>query len=161
MIKQCGHYVTFQEVPNEIALTFTITNCPHRCPGCHSSWLQGDIGDALDIDDIKYYIKQYDGAITAICFMGEGSDPEALAKLLKEAKQTGYKVCLYAGEEFIDDVPVIKLLSKEDYPNYLKVGAYKEELGGLDKETTNQRFLKLDSAGFYIDITYHFWKKKE
>lgn len=161
MIKQCGHYITFQEVPNEIALTFTIANCPHRCPGCHSPWLQEDIGDALYIEDIKYYLKQYEGAVTAVCFMGEGSDPEALAQLLKETKETGYKVCLYVGEEFIDDIPVMKYLNKEDWPHYLKTGAYVEKNGPLNSETTNQRMLKLPPDNdFYIDITNWFWKKK-
>lgn len=159
MVKYCGHYVTFQEVPNEISLTFTITNCVHQCPGCHSSWLQGDIGDELTISDIKYYLKQYDGAITCICLMGTGNDPEALAKLLSDVKKLGYKVCLYAGEEFIDDIPAWKHLKMEDWPHYLKVGGYKEELGGLDKETTNQRFLKFDPQGFYIDITNVFWRR--
>lgn len=161
MIKQCGHYVTFQEVPNEIALTFTITNCPHHCQGCHSPWLQEDIGDALYIEDIKYYLSQYDGAVTAVCFMGEGSDPETLAQLLKETKQTGYKVCLYVEEEFIDDIPVFKYLAKEDWPHYLKTGAYVENNGPLNSETTNQRMLKLTPDNdFYIDITNWFWKKK-
>ena len=32
--------ITFQEVPNEISLSFLITGCPLKCKGCHSadSW---------------------------------------------------------------------------------------------------------------------------
>ena len=161
MIKYCGHYVTFQEVPNEVSLTFTISNCVHKCPGCHSSWLQEDIGDELTIRDIRYYVNHYKYGITCICLMGTGNDPEGLAKLLAEIKTLGYKVCLYAGEEFIDDIPAWKYLKTEDWPHYLKVGGYKEDLGGLDKETTNQRFLKLCPPDIYVDITNSFWKKKE
>ena len=30
--------ITFQEVPNEISLSFLIAGCPLRCKGCHSAY---------------------------------------------------------------------------------------------------------------------------
>ena len=48
--------------------------------------------------------------------------------------------------------------------DYLKIGHYDEELGGLDKETTNQRLYKViceDKDGNSLhDITPMFWRKK-
>ena len=39
--------VTLAEVPREISLTLTISNCANRCHGCHSSYLWQDIGNPL------------------------------------------------------------------------------------------------------------------
>ena len=47
--------------------------------------------------------------------------------------------------------------------NYIKLGHYDEKYGGLDKETTNQRFYFVDTdfEGKYIlnDKTHLFWRK--
>ena len=59
MVKYCGHYITVQEVPNEISLVLSIANCPHRCEGCHSPWLQKDFGDELTPDVLSDLIKKY------------------------------------------------------------------------------------------------------
>lgn len=32
--------VTFEEVPTEISLTISISNCRFRCHGCHSAYPQ-------------------------------------------------------------------------------------------------------------------------
>lgn len=158
MVKYCGHYITFQEVPDEVALTFTITNCPNRCEGCHSPWLQEDIGDELTERDIAYFLKQYSGAVTCVCFMGDGNDPAGLNDLILFAKECGLKTCLYSGQE----------IGMKTYPllDYIKTGSYKKELGGLDHPATNQRMWKLsgfdeDGQAVYEDITSWFWKKKE
>ena len=39
--------VTLAEVPREISLTMTISNCANRCHGCHSPYLRKDIGRPL------------------------------------------------------------------------------------------------------------------
>ena len=41
--------------------------------------------------------------------------------------------------------------------DYVKVGPYKEDLGPLNKRTTNQRLYKMVD-GVKIDITERFWK---
>ena len=37
--------VVFLEIPDEICCAINISNCPHRCDGCHSQYLRKDIGD--------------------------------------------------------------------------------------------------------------------
>ncbi len=39
--------VTLAEVPEEISLTLSISNCAFRCHGCHSAYLQRDVGKPL------------------------------------------------------------------------------------------------------------------
>lgn len=154
MIKFCGQYVTFQEVPNEVSLTFSVTNCPYRCEGCHSSWLQGDIGDELTEEDIRYYLKKYNNGITCVCFMGTGGDLSSIKKLVAYVRSLGYKTCVYSGGN-IDEI------KESGSPDYFKEGQYKKELGGLDHQTTNQRMWKKNLEGEYEDITSWFWRKKE
>ena len=47
MLKYVDTKVVFQEIPDEITLAINISNCPCHCPGCHSSYLAEDIGNAL------------------------------------------------------------------------------------------------------------------
>ena len=44
--------VVFLEIPDEICCAINISNCPHRCDGCHSQYLRKDIGDELNKDVI-------------------------------------------------------------------------------------------------------------
>ena len=39
--------IVFAEIPDEITLAINITNCPFRCPDCHSPELQRNIGNNL------------------------------------------------------------------------------------------------------------------
>lgn len=163
MVKCCGHYVTFQEVPNEVSLVFSITNCQHRCPGCYSPWLQEDVGDELTEHDIAYLLMKYSGAVTCVCFMGEGGDPAKLGELIRYVNECGLKTCLYSGRDIDVDLSPYAV-----YPllDYIKTGSYKKEFGGLDRPTTNQKMWRLsgltkDGAAIYDDITSWFWKKKD
>lgn len=158
MVKYCGYYVTFQEVPNEIALVFTISNCLHRCKGCHSPWLQENIGHELTMTVISKLLDQYQGAVTCVCFMGTGSDIPLIKWLVGNLHALGYKTCVYTGS---------LQHSAEDlgFPDYFKEGPYMEMFGGLDRPFTNQRmwkFVCFDDNGhaIYDDITYWFWRKK-
>ena len=47
MLKYSNYEITFAEIPDEISLCINLTNCPHRCVGCHSPWLQKDNGTPL------------------------------------------------------------------------------------------------------------------
>ena len=40
--------IVFSEIPDEITLELGITNCPFNCEGCHSPFLQSDVGEILD-----------------------------------------------------------------------------------------------------------------
>lgn len=154
MIKYSGVYVTFQEVPNEVSLVLTITNCPYRCEGCHSPWLQEDTGDPLTTDALFNMLAYYRDAITCVCFMGDGGDAPLIGEFIGFVHLCGFKACLYTGS---DEMELLRWTC--DKPDYYKVGAYMEALGGLDKPTTNQRMYRLNK-GRYEDITSEFWKEK-
>ena len=46
-LKYVEYAVTMEEVPTEISLTISISNCRFRCHGCHSAYLQQDVGNPL------------------------------------------------------------------------------------------------------------------
>jgi len=161
MLKFTDYMVTFREVPDEISLCINISNCPNRCLGCHSKELWEDIGEELTDEKLCSLIERNEG-ITCICFMGGDSDPKRVEELCKLVK-TKYPfllTCWYSGkkENSID-------LSCLDY---LKLGPYIEQLGGLDCPTTNQRFYEItlnrstdtnyNPEYGLIDITDKFWK---
>ena len=52
--------VTLEEVPTEINLTISISNCRFRCHGCHSAYLQQDIGKPL-LPDLMTLLRRYEG----------------------------------------------------------------------------------------------------
>ena len=70
-------------------------------------------------------------------------------------REHGLKTCLYSGCDSIQ--PFEQFLSLLDY---LKIGHYDEKLGGLDKQTTNQRFYRIEQ-GKLIDETEQFQRRKE
>ena len=48
MVRYHNFDIVFAEIPGETTLAFNITNCPNRCPGCHSPHLTADEGRVLD-----------------------------------------------------------------------------------------------------------------
>ena len=153
MLKYLNTEVVFEEIPDEVALAINITNCPNHCPGCHSPMLRDDIGEVLYGDVLKDMIEENRG-ITCVIFMGEGQDAEHLQFLIEMIRHfwPEMKVGLYTGNE--DVSPYLW-----DNLDYVKLGPYIEELGPLNKETTNQRlYKKLD--GTWVDITSKFWGRK-
>ena len=151
-LKFVDEMVCFQEVPDETTVSFSISNCPHKCKGCHSAYLSEDIGIPL-LDVLESKLEYYFGLITCVLFLG-GDDEyqiDELIKCVEICKEFGVKVALYSGAE---DVPNV-LWSIFDY---IKVGPYVEELGALKDKTTNQRmYKKID--GVWQDITHVFWDK--
>lgn len=173
MIKYVSHAITFEEVPDEVCLTIQVSNCPHRCPGCHSSYLQEDIGEDLE-RDLSALLERYEWRASCVCFMGTGDDMPALRRCVSMAKASGFRACVYTGmemEAFLEAyAPQRNLIdsSFDEVPDYVKTGPYVEALGGLAKETTNQRMLKCtgkivsDVNGpryEYKDVTEKFWKR--
>lgn len=154
MIKYTGAYITFQEVPDEVSLVLTISNCPGRCEGCHSPWLREDIGDDLE-KDLPNLLEKYGDGITCVCFMGEGNDVEALRRCGNSVSLMGLKWAVYSGRDDLD--PSILGL-----PSYIKIGAYKKELGGLSSPITNQRMYKWDVPSLeYVEITHKFLDRRK
>lgn len=153
MIKYQGHSITFQEVPGEVSLVLQIANCPHRCAGCHSPRLREDVGRPL-ANDILGLIACYRDMITCVCFMGEGDDIKALSRFLRVVKAFDLKTCLYSGwGETGELAPLVPLL------DYLKLGPYRQDKGGLTSIGTNQRFYAVVD-GQLNDITHKFQEKR-
>ena len=160
MLKYTGYYITFQEVPNETALVFTISGCTRHCDGCHSPWLQKDIGDDLAEDFMKI-VGEYRDDVTCVCFMGgDDVDPEMLACLIRIARLCGLKTCLYSGAKHDPFAPVFRYLNAGDL-TYWKTGQYRKDLGGLASPSTNQRMYRWNpDRTYYDDITPWFWRKR-
>lgn len=156
MLKYVDVMETFLEVPDEITLAIDISNCPHKCHGCHSAYLQKDIGEELTATALSHLIEQHKG-ITCIAFLGGDGDLYSLLCLIRYIK-THYsiKICWYTGYDELESnqFPTESILLLLDY---LKIGSYKEECGPLASSTTNQSFWKQEN-GIWSNITYKFQK---
>ena len=151
MLKYYNYDIVFQEIPDEVTLAVNITNCPHRCVGCHSPHLHLDIGEVLDENSLDGLLSKYGRQITCVCFMGGDRQPKDVATLATHLHQhTKLKVAWYSGNDILPR-----------YANlfdYVKVGGYKPEFGGLRSRTTNQRLYR-NVNGHSEDITSRFWKQ--
>lgn len=156
MLKYTEAIVGFSEVPEEITLCINISNCPIHCKGCHSPHLWQDIGTELKPVVLSDLIAKNQG-ITCVAFMGGDSNPQEVVNLASWVKNnTELKVCWYSGRDTIGAEIQPKL---HYFIDYLKLGPYVEELGGLDSPTTNQRFfeVKQGTNGTSLkDITFKF-----
>ena len=155
MLKYVNTGIVFQEIPDEVTLAINISNCPCRCPGCHSHYLWEDIGLPLDADAIDAFLQKYGDDITCIAFMGGDADPKAvnqLAQYIHEAHPE-FKVAWYSGR-----IRISGAIKKTDF-DYIKIGPYIKHLGPLKSPTTNQRLYRLTDDGTFEDITSRFWKK--
>ncbi|MFA7115664.1 MAG: anaerobic ribonucleoside-triphosphate reductase activating protein [Bacteroidales bacterium] len=152
-LKYYNYDIVFQEVPDEVALAINITNCPHRCPGCHSPHLQEDIGPVLNEESLSELVDKYAGEISCVCFMGGDANPlavEALAKFTKQVKKI--KTAWYSGSESIPEDMNYKVF------DYIKIGPYIEKYGGLKSKTTNQIYYQILPSGEKKKINNRFWK---
>ena len=157
MLKYVNTGIVFQEIPDEVTLAINISNCPCHCPGCHSHYLWEDIGLPLNAEALDAFVKEYGKNITCIAFMGGDSDPmgvNMLAQYIHE-EHPQYKVAWYSGR-----VRITSAVNKSDF-DYIKVGRYVAELGGLDSLTTNQRMMQRLADGRVRDITARFRTNKK
>ncbi|MBQ3878648.1 MAG: anaerobic ribonucleoside-triphosphate reductase activating protein [Prevotella sp.] len=155
MLKYVNTDVVFQEIPDEVTLAINLSNCPCRCPGCHSQYLWDDIGLPLDTDAIDDFVRKFGADITCIAFMGGDGDPKGvnmLAQYIHE-EHPQFKVAWYSGR-----LRIPREVNKQDF-DYIKVGPYIRHLGPLKSPTTNQRLYRQDEDGNFEDITSRFWKK--
>lgn len=155
MLKYVNTGIVFQEIPDEVTLAINISNCPCRCPGCHSHYLWEDIGQPLDADAIDDFVKKYGKDITCIAFMGGDADPKSVNQLALYIHETypEFKVAWYSGR-----IRITSAICKTDF-NYIKIGPYIKHLGPLKQPTTNQRLYRQMENGEFEDITSRFWKK--
>lgn len=161
-LKYVDTLVSFQEVPNEISLCINFSNCPIRCPGCHSKHLWEDSGITLDVDWLDVLVTQQKGGITCICFMGGDSNPKQINTFAEHVRMSAawnkyyenLKIAWYSGKDSIS-----KDINLRNF-DYIKLGPYIEELGGLDKEGSNQIMYKVDNMRL-TDITHKFREKNK
>lgn len=161
MLKYYDYAITFSEIPDEICLYITITNCPNHCKGCNSPWLSEDIGTPLNWSSLSKIIEDNKG-FSCLVFGGGDNDPDAINNLAKKVKwlYPNIKTAWYSGRDNIP-IPINNL-------DYLKLGPYKEEYGPLNSTTTNQYLYEVylskdvDWWGNPVyrlrDITDKFWK---
>lgn len=155
-LKYIGYSIVFQEVPDEISLVFNVSGCPHKCEGCHSQYLWEDKGRLIS-EDIDLLIKKYNGAITCVCFMGGDHDLNSLQELIYKVKSYNLNVALYSGFQDFDDNHFTSL---KHICDYIKVGPYIKNRGGLNNAQTNQKMFKYNrSSDVWQDITYRFQER--
>lgn len=150
--------VTFSEVPEEVTLCISISECPGTCDGCHSPWLRDNTGESLTKVSV-YELLESNKGVSCICFMGGDGDIESLCPLVEWTKKNypEIKTAWYSGLEELKDNKILQHL------DYLKLGSYKKELGPLNSPTTNQRFYQVIHtpvpSTILVDITHKFWKE--
>ena len=152
--------IVFREIPNEITLAINISECPNKCPSCHSKHLWTDIGKPLNWHSLRELIKKNRG-ISCVCFMGGDGDTLTINHLAESIKNSPIyeylKIGWYSGLSEIPDNIEVKNF------DYIKLGPYIEELGPLNNPNTNQRFYeicridKLPPRFILIDRTKLFW----
>lgn len=143
--------IVLQEVPGEISLALSISGCPLRCKGCHSTeTYPNDFGVELTEKELERLFKKYKH-ISCVLFYGGEWEHINLINFLKIINSKGLKTCLYTGYE-LKDIPD-ELIANLDF---IKVGPYKAELGGLSKKTTNQEFISIKDN--FKNLNYLFNK---
>lgn len=150
MLKYCETGIVFREFPDEVTLAINLSNCPHRCRGCHSTHLQTDCGEELTDAELDRLVSKYGKSITCVGFMGGDGDIESLVHLFRHAKEVhpDVKVGWYSGNENID----VGLYGMYRYIDYIKVGHYDPDKGPLDSTTTNQKLYKKIGTGESDDL---------
>lgn len=148
--------VTFAEIPTEINLCLSISNCDGRCANCHSPELRENIGADVE-ENILAEIDRHP-SITCVCFLGEGkknpnyvNEYKRIVKLIRD-NYPNLRLAIYGGS------PKVQNEWMELF-DYIKVGPYEEDLGPLTSLTTNQRLYRVVNKTFLEDITYMFHYK--
>ena len=143
MLKCYSYDIVCQEIPDEISLAVNISCCPNRCPGCHSPWLWEDAGEPMTEEFLEALIWKYEAAITCFCFMGGDAEPSEIERLAKwvKGKYPHIKTAWYSGNDKIaEGFDILSL-------DFIKIGPFRQELGGLKSPATNQALYMIESDG--------------
>ena len=158
MIKYYNAMVVFEEIPDEITIAINITNCPCHCVGCHSKFLWEDIGKELTFEELERLIEANKG-ITCVCFMGGDATPHEINDLAEKvhlrSEYSNIKIAWYSGRDELSSNINLRFF------NYIKLGHYDDNMGPLNKKTTNQRLYKIGNNVNLEDITYKFWEREK
>lgn len=152
MLKYLDTQVTFQEIPDEISLCIGISQCIFNCKGCHSPHYRDNEGKDLSPEELEILISSHKG-ISAVCFMGGDINPYEVNVLAAHVRKRypNLKVGWYSGDE------TISVFTEYKNFDFIKLGPYKRNRGGLDSKNTNQRFYKVESGGILRNMTHQFW----
>ena len=101
MVRYHNFDIVFAEIPDETTLAINITNCPNRCPGCHSPHLQRDGGERLDAEALQGLLDRYGRSVTCVCFMGGDAAPHEIARLAETVRRScpALRTAWYSGRE--------------------------------------------------------------
>ncbi len=104
--------------------------CPHHCKGCHNpqSWSTND-NEVWDVDELINHIKKISSFKKVTISGGEPFlQKEAVLKICKSLKESGFNIYIYSGyifEDLIKDDISHEILTNVDF---LIDGPFKEEL---------------------------------
>lgn len=156
MLKYLYQQVVFSEIPEEIILAISISGCKIHCKGCHSPELWEDKGTPLTTEELEKLLDDNKG-VTCLLLMGGEADISSLIELFQHSYKK-IKTAWYCGlDEISKDKEAIL-----QYLDYVKIGSYKKDLGGLASLTTNQKLYHLIHEGDSIkkeDVTYKLQHK--
>lgn len=155
-LKYYNYAVTFSEIPDEVCLYITLTNCPNHCPECNSPWLAEDIGTELTWNGLNRLIDENKGITCVVFGGGDGNISELSEQIINIfLKKEGIKIAFYSGSTDIN-------LDLCNYLDYYKIGPYSSQHGPLNNPMTNQRLYRIvhgtNRAICLRDITNKFWK---
>jgi anaerobic ribonucleoside-triphosphate reductase activating protein len=135
------------EIPGELALTIMFNNCQQHCPSCHSPylWLKRKTFSLVELTAKVYeFINKYPD-ITAILLMGGDTNGLTqqefydLIDVLGDIRPIG----IYSGSSSKEHQENLYHVTRNlESVQWLKLGDFKQELGGLETPGTNQRFYK-------------------
>lgn len=149
--------ITTQDVPDELSLAISLSGCPLKCKGCHSSFTwDPKFGEPMT-DEVLHTLIKNNKHISCVLFYGGEWKLKRLLELFGIVKSHDLKICLYTGltlEEVKERKP--EIINNVDY---LKVGRYIAELGGLNKKATNQKMYRINQKTRQLeDITNKFFQ---
>jgi len=150
MLKCYSYDIVCQEIPDEVTLAVNISCCPNRCPGCHSPWLWEDEGEEMSEDMLAGLIGRYAAAITCFCFMGGDAAPAEIERLARWIRKEfpHLHIAWYSGSESVPESFDITCL------DYVKLGPFIAELGGLKSPDTNQALYLVNPDGRLTKINF-------
>ena len=157
MLKYLYSQVYTKEIPNELSLGISILGCPIHCPECHSphTWDINCKDEGIELTTIELdRLIQANKWVSCILFYGGEWSEDIQGILIHCRKSYDYKIALYSGHS-LEYIEKLDLLDKLDY---IKVGHYDHQLGGLIYPSTNQRLYTIQKGKIDKDITSLFWK---
>ena len=158
MLKYLNYQILPNEIPNELSLGISVLGCPQHCEGCHSPhlWDVNSAGLGKDLDIAEWHaLRSLQNGFSCVLFMGGDWNPSDLMKSILEASTVTERPCaLYSGQEF----EVLQRTIDLRMLKYLKWGAYRKDLGGLQSRTSNQQIWRLEDGVPVENLNHYFWR---